>query len=127
MDLIESALDLGKMISKSEEYINLKECEALIMSDNEAIQLLNDLRILQSEFVKAKKDNLGDEALDSLMHIIEMKQDEIYEYRPTGLFFKAKKEFDALMKEISNKILEGVTGQPTSCGGDCSGCKSCAH
>ena len=129
MDIMEAALALGNLIKNSEQYVNLKECEALAMKDDEGIQLLNDLKILQTEFLKAKKENLGNEALESLMHLIEMKQDEIHEYRPTGLFLKAKEEFDVFMKEINDTIIKGITGKPpSSCKSDgCSGCKSCGH
>lgn len=126
MDLLDVALDLGRMIKKSEQYVNLKDSEALAMKDAEGIQLLNDLQILQSEFGKAKNENLGDEALSALMHLIQMKQEEIMEYRPTGLFIKAKNEFDVFMKEINNKIIEGITGEAPKCkSGGCSDCKSC--
>ena len=128
MDLLGAALDLGKLIRESAEYVNLKELEALALSDSEGVQLLNDLKILQSEYAKAKKENLGKDAIDDLMHLVKMKQEEILEYRPTGLFIKAKNEFDTLMKEINNKIIEGITGESPKCKGkDCSGCKSCGN
>ncbi|HBN84458.1 MAG TPA: hypothetical protein DDZ89_11490 [Clostridiales bacterium] len=128
MEIMEAAHELGNLIKKSEQYVNLKESEALALKDSEGVQLLNDLRILQSEYNKAIKEKLGNEAITSLKHLVEMKQEEIFEYRPTGLFVKAKNEFDAFMKEINDKIIEGITGEAPSCkSGGCSGCKSCGH
>jgi cell fate (sporulation/competence/biofilm development) regulator YlbF (YheA/YmcA/DUF963 family) len=126
-EIMKAALDLGKLIGMSEQYITLKECEELAMHDEEGLQLLNDLRILQREYLNAKKDKLGEDVLESLVHLIEMKKEEIQEYRPTGMFFKAKDEFDAFMKEVNNKILEGITGEPQKDykSGGCGGCKGC--
>ncbi len=126
MKLFDTAIELGKTISMSEQYINLKKTEALVMQDEEAKQLLNDLNILQNEYVKAKKEKLDKGSLHSLQNIIDMKKDEINDYGPTGAFFDAKKQFDLLMKEVNNAILKGITGR-VGCDAGCSDCRSCGH
>lgn len=122
MDIIDRARELGTMIGDSAQMENYKKCEIEVQSDEKALALFNDYKLLQIEVVNATKENRGKDIIDSIRERLEAKENEIEAYETTKNFLEAKGEFDGLMHTINDVIIHAITGEESCSSGGCSSC-----
>ncbi|HHV99481.1 MAG TPA: YlbF family regulator [Clostridiaceae bacterium] len=122
------AKELGEMIACSREMAELKQAEAELESDEMAKQLLEDLNLLKSEFARALREGMDEGTIEEIRNMVNLKQQDVMDYRVTRNFLATKIAFDNLIKKINDIILFTITGEEKgSCSshgcGSCSGCK----
>lgn len=103
---LEKCVELGKLLSQTEQYQAVKKAEHDLMHNSEARNLLENLQQLQQE--QLKKQMAGMElTAEEKKKLSETEQTAIQNplVRASHL---ANADFQDLMKEISNKIREGI-------------------
>jgi len=109
---IDAALDLcvqlGKILSETEEYQNMKQAEANLLHDEEARQLVEGLQKLQMDIQKKKLAGIPLSDVDKN----NMKEAEAraLENPVVKASFEAHEKFQAIMTLVSTKIREGIRG-----------------
>ncbi|HPJ21502.1 MAG TPA: YlbF family regulator [Clostridia bacterium] len=122
MDVIEKARELAAAILATEEYLNMTAAEEIMNNDEEGTGLMQDMELLQQEYIKSAREGAGKEELAELEQYLKEKHDELMAYPATGDYIRAKAGFDRLIKKINSEITSGITG----CSGeDCDGCSGC--
>ncbi|SHE91177.1 YlbF family regulator [Desulforamulus putei] len=112
MAKIDAALDLcvqlGKILSETEEYQNMKQAEANLLHDEEARQLVEGLQKLQMDIQKKKLAGIPLSDVDKN----NMKEAEAraLENPVVKASFEAHEKFQAIMTLVSTKIREGIRG-----------------
>jgi len=66
MDIMAKALELGTMIGESDEMQSYNKAEIDVQSDEKALVLLNDYKLLQIEIMNATKEERGEEVIESI-------------------------------------------------------------
>ena len=126
MDIMAKALELGTMIGDSTQMQNYNKAEIEVQSDEKALVLLNDYKLLQIEVMNAAKEDREVEVIDSIKKRLEEKEDELNTHETTKNFFYAKSEFDKLMQTINDVIIHAISGEEScSSSGGCSSCSGC--
>ncbi|MFZ5631908.1 MAG: YlbF family regulator [Bacillota bacterium] len=105
-EALEKCIELGKILAQTDEYREVKKAEQNLLHDAEARRLVEDLQKLQQE--QLKKQMAG-------MEISEEEKKKMFETERTAIqhpvvraSHMANAGFQDLMKEISNKIREGI-------------------
>ena len=124
MDYVDAASQLGEAIVNSAAYITLKNAELALMQDEKAQTLMSEYRELQSQMVRASREDDSKENLEAIRDQLLAKQTELNEYSVTKDFFDGKKGFESMMKTINEIIAHFVNGG-SSCSGNCSSCGGC--
>jgi cell fate (sporulation/competence/biofilm development) regulator YlbF (YheA/YmcA/DUF963 family) len=128
MDIIDKAKELGNMLKESQQMINLKRSEEILMQDEKGKGILNDLYMLQQEMSNAMSETTDKTVLEDIQKRYSGKQDELLAYEVTKAYFEAKGNFDGLMKKINDVILYSVTGEEPCSDDNCSSCGcGCGH
>jgi len=127
MSVIEKARELGELLAESEQLKRLNSAQAALENDERGMGLMEDYRLLQIELVKATRNNDSEVKISDIKDLLMSKQSEIDDYRLTSEYIGAKKDFDALMKNVNDVITFAITGEAcspskcSSCGGGCGG------
>lgn len=123
MEVIKKARELAEEILKTSEYLLMQEAQEAVDNDEEGAGLLQDMELLQQEYIKSAREGASPEELGELEEILKSKHQELMEYEPTAHMIKSKAAFDRLITMINREITSGITGGCDS--GDCSGCSGC--
>ncbi|MEW6064353.1 hypothetical protein P378_07190 [Desulforamulus profundi] len=112
MAKIDTALDmcvqLGKILSETEEYQNMKQAEANLLHDEKARQLVEGLQKLQMEVQQKKLAGIPLSEVDK-NNMLEAEARAI-ENPVVKASFEAHEKFQAIMTLVSTKIREGILG-----------------
>ncbi len=122
MDVIEKARELAAAILKTDEYLNMTAAEEIMSNDEEGTGLMQDMELLQQEYIKSAREGASKEDLLELEQYLQEKHSELLSYPVTGDYIRAKAEFDRLIKKINTEITTGITGCAED---DCEGCSGC--
>lgn len=122
MEVIKKARELAEEILKTEEYLNMNAAEEIMSNDEEGAGLMQDMDLLQKEYIKSAREGESEEDLLELEQYLKEKHSELLEYPPTGDYIRAKSAFDMLIKKINSEITAGITGCSAD---DCGGCSGC--
>lgn len=122
MEVIEKSRELAEEILKTDEYLSMSAAEQIMNNDEEGTALMQDMELLQKEYIKSAGEGVPAEELKELEGYLKEKHGELLEYPPTGNYIRAKGEFDKLIKQINSEIAAGITGCSTD---DCNGCSDC--
>lgn len=126
MEILDKAKELGKLIAESDLSINLKKYEAILTVDEESLKMITEFNALQKSMLDAVKSNSPDEETEVYKLQLASKYDELYDYKITGDYFRAKDEFDAIMKQMNDIIVFEITGEQKGCSSEsCSSCSGC--
>ena len=66
MDVIEKARELAAAILATEEYLNMTAAEEIMNNDEEGTGLMQDMELLQQEYIKSAREGAGKEELAEL-------------------------------------------------------------
>ncbi len=122
MEVIKKAKDLAEEIIKTQEYIMMNSAQEAVDNDEDGAGLIQDMELLQQEYMKSAREGATEEDLKMLEDILKSKHAEIMEYEPTAHMIKSKAAIDRLIAMINKEITSGITGCATD---DCSGCSGC--
>ncbi len=122
MEVIKKAKELAEEIIKTQEYIMMNSAQETVDNDEDGAGLIQDMELLQQEYMKSAKEGATEEDLKMLEDILKSKHTEIMEYELTANMIKSKAAFDRLIAMINKEITSGITGCATD---DCSGCSGC--
>lgn len=122
MDVIKKAKELAEEILKTDEYLNLTAAEEVMNNDEEARILMQDMELLQQEYISSVREGSSKEDLAELEQYLQEKHGELTTYAVTSDYIKTKAAFDALIKKINSEITAGITGCKEDDCSDCSGC-----
>ena len=122
MEVIKKAKELADEILKTQEYIMMKSAQEAVDNDEDGAGLIQDMELLQQEYMKSAREGATEEDLKMIEGILKSKHEEIMEYEPTSHMIKSKSAFDRLIAMINKEITNGITGCSSD---DCSGCSGC--
>jgi cell fate (sporulation/competence/biofilm development) regulator YlbF (YheA/YmcA/DUF963 family) len=123
MDVMKKARELAGEILKTDEYARLENARRDVDEDNFAAGLLQDMELLQKEYLRSAREGAGKEELAEIERIMKGKHEEIMGYDATRELIVAKSSFDKLMQRINAEIMSGIQ----ECSDDgCAGCEGCS-
>jgi len=122
MEVIKKAKELAEEILKTPEYVMMKSAQEAVDNDEDGAGLIQDMELLQMEYMKSAREGAAEQELKDLEEILKEKHSEIMAYEPTAHMIKSKAAFDRLIAMINNEITSGITGCSTD---DCAGCSGC--
>lgn len=110
MTILEMALQLGKTISGSEEYIAMKRIEDNLIADTEAQKVIQEYQTLQQSYQRMQMtgQTLREEQLARLREVEDkaMQNDLVRKY------YESRLKFHELVEQVNAKIQEGMVGTP---------------
>ncbi|MDX1359707.1 MAG: YlbF family regulator [Clostridia bacterium] len=124
MEVINKARELAEEILKTPEYARMTAAQEAVDIDEEATALLQDMELLQQEYIRSAREGAHEDELSELEDILKSKHSELMEYEPTAHLIRSKGAFDRLIAMINKEITSGITGSGCSTD-DCAGCSGC--
>ncbi|GAB6181847.1 hypothetical protein JCM14036_31660 [Desulfotomaculum defluvii] len=110
MTKINAALDmcveLGKFLSETEEYLNVKKAEVGLLHDKDARNLVEGLQKLQMEIQKKKLAGL--EITENDKKKMQDAEAQAIQNPLVKASFEAHEKFQGIMSLVSAKIREGI-------------------
>ncbi len=122
MEVIKKARELAEEILKTPEYALMTSSQEAVDNDEEGAALLQDMELLQQEYIKSAREGASEDDMKMLEDILKSKHEELMVYEPTAHMIKSKAAFDRLIAMINKEITSGITGCTTD---DCAGCSGC--
>lgn len=118
--VLEKALELGKMIAESENYKAMRQKEAAMMADPDAIFLIEKFQHLQQshQMLRMQGKELSEEQLNEA-HALE---DKMMENSLIREFAEIQDQFGKFLNQVNERISEGIEGPREE--HNCSSCGS---
>ena len=118
--VLEKALELGKLISESENYKTMRQKEAAMMADPDAVFLIEKFQHLQQshQMLRMQGRELSDEQLQEV-HTLE---DQMMENQLIRSFAEIQDQFGKFLNQVNERISEGIEGPREQ--HNCSSCGS---
>ncbi|MEG6522417.1 YlbF family regulator [Desulfotomaculum sp. 1211_IL3151] len=113
--ILEKALELGKLIAQSEQYKTMREKEAMMMSDVDALALIEGFQQLQQShhMLRMQGKELSDEQLNEVYAV----EDKMMGNNLIREFAEIQEKFQKFLNQVNDQISEGIEGprQPQGC------------
>lgn len=133
MDIIDQVRALALELQKDERYLVLENARRMNDADEELQQQIGEFNLaridLNNEVSKPEKNA---ERITELNEKIQSIYTDVMNNESMQAYNEAKTEMDNLMQYINAILTTAVNGgdpmtveEPSSCGGDCSGCSGC--
>ena len=133
MDIIDQVRALALELQKDERYLVLENARRMNDADEELQQQIGECNLaridLNNEVSKQEKNA---ERITELNEKIQSIYTDVMNNESMQAYNEAKTEMDNLMQYINAILTTAVNGgdpmtveEPSSCGGDCSGCSGC--
>ena len=133
MDIIDQVRALALELQKDERYLVLENARRMNDADEELQQQIGEFNLaridLNNEVSKQEKNA---ERITELNEKIQSIYTDVMNNESMQAYNEAKTEMDNLMQYINVILTTAVNGgdpmtveEPSSCGGDCSGCSGC--
>ena len=133
MDIIDQVSALALELQKDQRYLVLENARRMNDADEELQQQIGEFNLaridLNNEISKPEKDA---DRIAALNEKIQKIYGDIMSNESMVAYNEAKGEVDQLMQYINAILVTAVNGgdpmtveEPSSCGGDCSGCSGC--
>ncbi|MCD6322504.1 MAG: YlbF family regulator [Clostridiales bacterium] len=113
MEVVKKAKELADEIIKTQEYIMMKSAQEAVDNDEDGAGLVQDMELLQQEYIKSVKEGATEEDLKMLEDILKSKHEDIMKYELTAHMIKSKAAFDRLISMINKEITSGITEYST--------------
>lgn len=119
--ILQKALELGKVIAQSEEYKVMRDKEAVMLNDPAAAELIKKFQDLQQTHEMIQMQ--GNQLTESQINDVYDMEEKMLANPIIKDFTEAQDKFHHVLGEVNEKISEGIEGKPReSCG--CSSCGS---
>ena len=133
MEIIDQVRALALELQKDQRYLVLENARRMNDADEELQQQIGEFNLaridLNNEISKPEKDA---DRIAALNEKIQKIYGDIMSNESMVAYNEAKGEVDQLMQYINAILVTAVNGgdpmtveEPSSCGGDCSGCSGC--
>ncbi len=113
MSLLEQAIDLGREISKSDEFKRMMLSEEELKKDKDALKLVEDFQGLQKIYETRAMN--GQPVTRENIEGLEELEKKIMANETVRLYYEASGRFQALVGLVNDKIREGMTGIAHEC------------
>lgn len=115
MTLLDKALELGKDLSETAEYKQMKQLEENLRNDEVARKLVQDFQRLQQAYHRMTMT--GHQVTEENMKKLDELEKMAMENATVKAFYESNMRFHGLVETVNAKIQEGITGQQAhSCG-----------
>ncbi|ACV64276.1 hypothetical protein Dtox_3564 [Desulfofarcimen acetoxidans DSM 771] len=115
MVVLDDALSLGQKLSQTSEYRAMKEAEEMMGNDQVARKAYKAYQNLRNSYQRMEQmgHQLTKENMDKLINVqLEMMKNPLVK-----TYTERKEDFMNLLKQVDQKISEGLTGiKPSACG-----------
>ncbi|MEW6696559.1 MAG: YlbF family regulator [Bacillota bacterium] len=108
--VLDKSLELGKLIADSEKYKTMREKEAAMMSDVDAIALIEKFQQLQQSHQKARMQ--GQELTDEQLNEVYAMEDQMMANPLIREFAEIQEQFQKFLNQVNERISEGIEGKP---------------
>lgn len=140
VSVYEMAMELGKMLSTTEEYAKVQETQRAVAQDADARALVKDFQQLQQSYQRMQM--MGHQLTPENIETLGEMEKKASAHPLVHAYLQAQSDFYGVVNEVNVKIQEGLTGKSLSedaepqshggcsctsnesgaCGGSCSGC-----
>ncbi|MBM7854147.1 cell fate (sporulation/competence/biofilm development) regulator YlbF (YheA/YmcA/DUF963 family) [Desulfohalotomaculum tongense] len=100
--ILDQALELGKLIAESEEFSAVQEKEAAMLKDPAAQELLKEYQQLQQQY--QQKQMRGEQITPEEIKAFEEKEVKMLENQFINEFHKAQNKFQNLLNTVNETI-----------------------
>ncbi|SHE40693.1 Cell fate regulator YlbF, YheA/YmcA/DUF963 family (controls sporulation, competence, biofilm development) [Desulforamulus putei DSM 12395] len=108
--VLEKALELGKLIANSEKYKTMREKEAAMMSDADAVALIEKFQHLQHSHQMMRMQ--GHELTDEQLNEVYALEDQMMANPLIREFAEIQDQFQKFLNQVNERISEGIEGNP---------------
>ncbi|MBO8129482.1 MAG: YlbF family regulator [Peptococcaceae bacterium] len=105
-EVFAKAVELGKVISKTELHQKIKEAEKAIREDEEALKIVKDFQALQNAYRRAEM--LGNKPTEKQIKKLEEAEQEAIRNPKVKAYYDAHVKFHEFVQEVNAKIQEGI-------------------
>ncbi|AEF94270.1 protein of unknown function DUF964 [Desulfotomaculum nigrificans CO-1-SRB] len=114
--ILEKAFELGKLIAESDRYKTMREKEAAMMADVDAVMLIERYQDLQRSHQMARMQ--GQELTESQLNEVYELEDKMMQHPLIKEFALIQEDFQKFLNQVNDHISEGIEGpRPAhSCG-----------
>ncbi|AQS59269.1 YlbF family regulator [Desulforamulus ferrireducens] len=117
--VLEKALELGKLIAESDKYKTMRQKEAAMMSDVDAMMLIERFQGLQQRHQLMRMQ--GKELTEEQMNEVYALEDQMMANPLIREFAEIQESFQKFLNQVNERISEGIEGKPAA-GHSCSTC-----
>lgn len=118
--ILEKALELGKLIAQSEEYKTMRQKEAVMMSDVDALALIEKFQQLHQSHHTMQMQ--GQQPSDEQLNEAYAMEDKMMANDLIREFAEVQEQFQKFLNQVNDQISQGIepkAAQSCSCGSDC--------
>ncbi len=112
--LFAKALDLGREISETAEYKQVKQVEECLSSDEVALKLIEDFQAMHESYERMEMS--GHPVSGEDIKTLEELEKKAIDNPTLKSYFEAKMRFNKLIEMVNTKIQEGIRKEPHKCG-----------
>lgn len=109
MALLDKALELGREISLTEEYRQMKLSEENLKNDQDGQILIRDFQSLKD--IYERKAMTGQEITEDNIKELEELEKKAMENDIVRSYYDATRRFQELIESVNTKIHEGICGE----------------
>lgn len=110
MSVMKKAKDLGKEISKTEEYMELERVSQNMQEDTEASQMIKEIQDIQQQIQFAQQSGVQPSE-DQIQQFNNLKS-KMDSSLTIQAYAKAQNDFSQFMQEVNSAISEGISPNP---------------
>lgn len=117
MTIFIQALDLGREIAKTEEYIRMMSAEKAVKEDTEACRVVREYQDLQQNYYRAQMS--GQQLTEEHLGKLREAEDAAMSNALVKDYYESRMKFHQIVEKVNARIQEGITGvnPDQNCGG----------
>lgn len=121
MEIMELARELGNMLKKTDVMKRAQAAEAAFQADSALQADISEYNAQQQAITSTEDEDFR----TAIKERIDSLYEKIIGYPAYVEYLRANEEVSRLMNEVNEEINFAITGEHSSCGGNCSSCGGC--
>lgn len=121
--LVNMAFELGRAVTETEEYANLRAQQTRVTQDKEAYNLIMRYQDAQAKLIAGKQNDSGLTIANNDENHMKILEQEINSNLLIKDLMEAQQKFDNVMQAIYFSMNQAITGDD-GCSGSCDCCGS---
>ena len=115
MTIDEKAIELGKMISVSDEFQAMRQAESALRGDTDGFKMVEEFQMLQRNLDQMQRS--GQQLTEDNMRELQETEEKAMQNSNVKGFFDANMRFFQLLEHVNAKVQEGISGRKAdNCG-----------
>ena len=111
----EKAIELGKMISVSDEFQAMRQAESALRGDTDGFKMVEEFQMLQRNLDQMQRS--GQQLTEDNMRELQETEEKAMQNSNVKGFFDANMRFFQLLEHVNAKVQEGISGRKAdNCG-----------